>query len=43
MGLSEVKTTFTVDLTPYVEGLKTMLSVTATTGQQLQPLLLGPV
>jgi hypothetical protein len=38
-NISEVKTVFTVDLTPFVDGLKTMLSMTATTGQQLKPLL----
>ena len=38
-NLSEVKTVFTVDLTPFVDGLKTMLSMTAATGAQLKPLL----
>jgi hypothetical protein len=38
-NISEVKTIFTVDLTAFVDGLKTMLSMTATTGQQLKPLL----
>jgi hypothetical protein len=36
---TEVKIVFTADLKPYVEGLKSMLSMTATTGQQLKPLL----
>jgi hypothetical protein len=38
-NLSEVKTIFTVDLTAFVDGLKTMLSMTAATGAQLKPLL----
>jgi hypothetical protein len=37
--VSEVKTVFTVDLAPFVDGLKTMLSMTETTGQQLNQLL----
>ncbi|MGD0591035.1 MAG: hypothetical protein ABSA44_09590 [Bacteroidota bacterium] len=36
---SEVKTVFTVDLAPFVDGLKTMLSMTETTGAQLNQLL----
>ena len=35
----EIKTIFTVDLTPYVDGLETMLTMTETTGKQLQGLL----
>ena len=38
-NVSEVKTIFTVDLTQFVDGLKTMLSMTQTTGQQLNALL----
>lgn len=38
-NVTEVKTVFTVDLTAFVDGLKTMLSMTAATGQQLKPLL----
>jgi len=37
--ISEVKTVFTVDLAPFVDGLKTMLSMTETTGKQLNQLL----
>lgn len=37
--VSEVRTTFTIDLAPFVDGLKTMLSMTAATGAQLKPLL----
>jgi len=35
----EIKTIFTVDLTPYVDGLQTMLTMTSETGKQLQTLL----
>lgn len=38
-SLGEVKTTFTIDLAPYLEGLKTMLTLTQQTGVQLKPLL----
>jgi hypothetical protein len=38
-NLSEVKTTFTIDLAPYLEGLKSMLTMTQQTGTQLKPLL----
>ena len=34
-----IKTIFTVDLTPYVDGLQTMMTMTETTGKQLQGLL----
>jgi hypothetical protein len=37
--LGEVKTTFTIDLTPYLEGLKSILTMTQQTGVQLKPLL----
>jgi len=35
----EIKTIFTVDLSQYVDGLQTMLTMTETTGKQLQGLL----
>jgi hypothetical protein len=35
----EVKTTFTADLAPFVQGLKTMLTMSAETGQQMKALL----
>lgn len=38
-NLTEVKTTFTIDLAPYLEGLKSMLTMTQQTGVQLKPLL----
>jgi hypothetical protein len=38
-NLSTVRVAFTVDLTPYVAGLKTMMSMTSAVGQQLTPLL----
>lgn len=38
-NLTEVKTTFTIDLTPYLEGLKSLLTMTQQTGVQLKPLL----
>jgi len=36
---SQVNTVFTVDLAPFVDGLKTMLSMAQTTGQQLNTML----
>jgi hypothetical protein len=38
-NLTEVKTTFTIDLSPYLSGLKSMLTMTQQTGTQLKPLL----
>ena len=37
--MTEVKTTFTIDLEPYLNGLKSMLTMTQQTGAQLKPLL----
>src|ERR1041385_8528440 len=36
---SDFKITFSVDLTPYVAGLKSMLTLTQQTCKQIQPLL----
>jgi hypothetical protein len=38
-NLTEIKTVFTIDLSPYMTGLKSMLTMTQQTGAQLKPLL----
>jgi hypothetical protein len=38
-NVSEIKSVFTVDLTPFVDGLKTMLSMTAATAPQMKALM----
>jgi hypothetical protein len=38
-NLNEVKTVFTIDLSPFMDGLKAMLTMTQQTGAQLKPLL----
>ncbi|MBI2428732.1 MAG: hypothetical protein HYV29_08060 [Ignavibacteriales bacterium] len=38
-NLTEVKTVFTIDLSPYLSGLKSVLTMTQQTGAQLKPLL----
>lgn len=39
MAISEVRTTFTIDLNPFAAGLKTMLAMTQQAGKQITPLL----